>query len=269
MSRRREAPTVPLRSDYGHGSYRRCIVLEAGPGRARGELADDFHHFAATLDHDGAAVTAVRGEAIRVPWTTCPGAVDPLRHLVGAPLRADASAVARHADPRLQCTHLYDAACLAVACAARQAATGDASARRRYDFTLPDRRDGRTRPTLLRDGRPLLAWTVAGLAVEDAEPAVFGGRALMGAGWHALVDSLEDPDLAEAAFVMRRAVFIGLGRQYDFERIPRASAFAPVVGAACHTFGAGRVDEALRVAGSVRDFHDAPERILDREEPSH
>jgi len=29
------------------------------------------------------------------------------------------------------------------------------------------------------------------------------------------------------------------------------------------------VDEALRVAGSVRDFHDAPERILDREEPSH
>jgi hypothetical protein len=260
---RRAPASVPLRPDYGEGTYRRCIVLEAGPGRARGELADDFHHFAATLRHDAGIVTGVEGEAVRVPWTTCPGAVAPLAGLIGARLVTDFAEVARHTDPRAQCTHLYDAACLAASHAARHAAGGPAT--RRYDFALPDRRAGRARPTLHRDGAPVLAWEVAGLSITEASPEVFAGRPLSGAGFAEAVASLGDADLVEAARVMQRAIFIGLGRQYDFDRIDRATAFAPVVGAACHTFAPAHVEEALRVHGSVRDFRARPERILDRD----
>jgi hypothetical protein len=261
----RSAPdAVPLRSDYGEGSYRRCIVLDAAPGRAYGELADDFHHFAATTWHDGVRVTAVRGEAIRVPWTTCPGAVEPLTRLVGVRIALAPGDVARHTDARAQCTHLYDAACLAVRHADRFARGGAAT--RRYDFVLPDLREGRSRPTLHRDGEPILAWEISGLAVTEATPGPFAGCALSGRAFAERLAAIDDADLVEAALVMRRAVFIGLGRRYDFDRIERATSFAPVVGAACHTFSPAHVGTARHVAGNVRDFHAAPERILDRDD---
>lgn len=259
---RHPSADVPLRADYGDGSYRRCIVLEAGPHSARGELVDDFHHFAARIEHRDGRVVAIEGEDVRVPWTTCPGAVRPLRALVGAPLDRDFAGIGRHTDSRAQCTHLYDAACLAI-CHATRFRDGGADARR-YDFVLPDRRDGRARATLHRDGARVLEWEVAGLRIADAWPSRFSDQPLRGAEWAAFFAGLDDPDLAEATGVMRRAVFIGLGRQYDFERIDRARSFAAVVGAACHTFSPERVGDALRVHGSVRDFHLHPERILDR-----
>ncbi len=254
---------VPLRSDYGDGSYRRCIVLEAGPGWARGELVDDFHHFAARIEHAEARVVAITGEDVRVPWTTCPGAVRPLAALIGAPLCRDFARVGRHTDSRAQCTHLYDAACLAICHAARQ--HDGAATSRRYDFVLPDRRDGQARATLHRDGERLLEWQVSGLQIADAWPDRFAHQPLRGEAWDVLFAAIGDPDLAEATLVTRRAVFIGLGRRYDFEKIERASSFAAVVGAACHTFSPERVGEALRVHGSVRDFHVEPERMLDRD----
>lgn len=254
---------VPLRADYGDGSYRRCIVLEAGEGWARGELVDDFHHFAARIEHADGCVVAIAGEDVRVPWTTCPGAVRPLEALIGARLGRDFAQVGRHTDSRSQCTHLYDAACLAICHAARQRNGGAKT--RRYDFVLPDRRDGSARPTLARDGERILDWQVSGLQIAEAWPREFAHQPLRGEAWNALFARISDPDLAEAAGVMRRAVFIGLGRQYDFEQIERASSFAPLVGAACHTFSAERVGEALRVHGSVRDFHGSPERMLERD----
>lgn len=270
---------VPLRAHYGEGSYRRCIVLEAGPGQVRGELADDFHHFAVTVVHDGARVTGIRGEGIRVPWTTCPGAAMPLERLVGAELVRSLAAVARHTDPRAQCTHWYDAACLAIVHAKRHAEGGAAT--RRYDLVLPDRRDGQTTPTLHRDGVRVLRWRVAGLRIAEATPDIFAGLSLegrafsefmksehagdpSGEGTRSVESGALDHDLAEAALVMRRGVFIGLGRQYDFEAISHATTFAPVVGAACHTFNDDHIDAARKVVGTVRDFHASPESILER-----
>ena len=254
---------IPMRPDYGRGSYRRCIVLETVGDGVRGELADDFHHFAVTVEHDGRAVTAARGEGIRVPWTTCPGAIPALRALVGAPLSDSFLETLRYADPRAQCTHLYDLACLAV-CHARRAQEGGAG-RRRYDVTLPDRRSGGSRPTLLRDGELVLDWQILGSEIAEATPEVFAGLSLGGTPFHRFVMRELDADLAEAALVMRRAIFIGLGRRYAFDGMSEARMFAPVVGAACHTFDEARVGEAKRVLGTVRDFHDQPERILERD----
>jgi len=265
--------TVPVRAGYGTGCYRRRIVLEADAsarlgangrgGRVRGELADDFHHFGVDLTHDGDVAVVVAGEDVRVPWTTCPGAVAPLRRMEGAPLSMALPALLRYTDSRAQCTHLHDLACLAIAHAARLGAGGRPG--RRYDASIPDRVDGVATVELARDGETLLRWQVDASSVIESTPGTFAGLRLAGASFYRFCSEQLDAELAEAAWVLQRAVFIGLGRRHDFERIHAASSFAPIVGAACHTFDPERVADAKRVYGSLRDFSESPQRILDRD----
>ncbi len=256
---------LPQREKYGEGCYRRCIVLDAAVGSVRGELADDFHHFAVSLRHDGRTAGRLEGEAVRVPWTTCPGALEPLRRMEGAPITRTLADLTAHTRARAQCTHLHDLACLAIAQAARFAE--GAAPRRRYDATLPDRTDGRTRATLARDGETILEWQLQKSRITDASLDAFTGLELGGIGLVRLIHRELDPDIAEAAWILQRAVFIGAGRRHDFEAMPAASVFAQVVGAACHTFDPARVDDAHRNRGTLRDFTRAPERILERTEP--
>ena len=253
---------LPTRSDYGSGCYRRAVRLESEGREVRAELSDDFHHFAVQLRHDGVHAIEVRGEGVRVPWITCPGAVDPLRRMEGAALASPLRTLLRHTDAHAQCTHLHDLACLALAHGARGEA-GDAT-ERRYDVAVPDRVDGLTHATLAIDGEPFAAWAVRGLALESVEPAALEGMPLRGAGFHRFLLDVE-PELAEATWVFQRAVFIGLGRQYDFDQMEGAWRFEHVVGASCHTFDPARVSEAERIPGSVRDFRDSAGRLFDRD----
>jgi len=255
-------PTVPVRAGYGNGRYRRCIVLQTDDTVVSGELADDFHHFAVRLRHDGRRVVSVEGEDVRVPWTTCPGALEPLRRMRGARLSTPLPELLRFTPAREQCTHWHDLACLAIAHAARAASGG--SSRRRYDVTVADRVDGRTVCELARDARTRLRWRMHQSDISESTPELFRGRTLSGRDFRRFCAGLDD-DLAEAAWVLRRAIFIGLGRQHDFENIAEASTFAPVVGAACHTFDPARIGDARRVYGTLRDFSDTPLRILDRD----
>jgi hypothetical protein len=244
---------IPARPSYGEGSFHRCIRLERAPGAVRGELQDDFHHFAVTLRHDAGRVTEAAGEAHRFPWTTCPGAVDPLRSLSGMPLTRSLLAIARYTDPRAQCTHLFDVASLAVTLAARPRDSLF------YEIQVPDRRGGATTATLLRDGEPLLCWRIEG--AEVVEPAPFAGRRLHGGGFADWAESALDPEGAEAALVLRRAVVIAMGRGYDMDRVPEAKSFASATGIGCYTFHPARVGEARRIVGSTRDWSDAPEKL--------
>ena len=83
-------------SRYGEGVYRRRIRLVlTDPGVVRAELEDDYHHFRCTLTFADGLITGCEGEAVRHPWTTCPGAMGLLRSLAGTPLDA-----AQHRDPR-------------------------------------------------------------------------------------------------------------------------------------------------------------------------
>src|SRR3954453_19153948 len=110
----------------------RVETIDASTGR--GDMEDDFHRFGIPLHHDGELVTEVVGEGTRYPWTTCPGAVEPLRALSGAPLTTRLSALGEYAPARQNCTHLFDLTGLAVAHAARGNATT-----RVYDVAIPDR----------------------------------------------------------------------------------------------------------------------------------
>jgi len=173
---------------------------------------------------------------------------------VGMPLAAAASAVRRRTDPRAQCTHLLDLAGLAVA----HAAAG--RERRGYEIEIPDRVEGRSHARLRRDGEALLDFEIDRGAIVS--PAPFAGQPSFGAGFGRWAEATLAPDLAEAAIVLQRACGISMGRQWDMDQVPGAWAFGAMMGGACHTFGAGVVEGAHRVVGSMRDFTDAPERLL-------
>lgn len=244
---------IPRRADYGRGVYRRRIELFTGGRSAYGELEDDFHHFRASLRHDRERVIEVQGEGVRVPWTTCGSAIEPLEALVGQPLSGSLVTVMRYCDMKLQCTHLFDAALLALTNVARFVESGASeSETHRYDIAVPDRVNGATAPTLHRDGELLLSWQVEGNAIVAPEP--YAGRSLTDAGFNLFADHKLDPALGEAALVLRRACFISMGRRWDFERIERAETFGQVVGSACHTFHKDRIAGARHVDGTVRDF---------------
>src|SRR5688572_29147182 len=97
------------------GSYRRRVHLVAAERSVTAALEDDFHHFTMRVEHDGTVVTAVRAEALRHPFTTCPGAVDELEHLTGAPLSPSLIALQKYANVREHCTHLFELTSLAIA----------------------------------------------------------------------------------------------------------------------------------------------------------
>jgi hypothetical protein len=243
-----------VRTPSGAGIYRRRILLVGEPGRVAGDLEDDFHHFRVQLDHDGERVRAARGQAVRFPWTSCPGALEPLRRLEGLRVGAGASAAFGHTDPRAQCTHLFDLAALAAAHAGRE------RARRDYEVEVPDRVEGATRARLRRDGAPALEWELN--RHEIMSPRSFAGVRLLGRGFLAWCDEHLDADGVEAALVLRRACYISMGRGHAFDAMAGPTAFMALTAGSCHTFTPGIVEDARRVRGSTRDFTDAPERLL-------
>lgn len=217
----------------------------------RATLADDFHEFRLTLRHDGASVIAVDAEAERFPWTSCPSAVEPLRALAGMALSTDFGAARAQADPRMNCTHLFDLAGLAVA----QAAAGRTT--RVYDAMVPDRGHGVTRPQLRRDGEVVLEWDLKHQTIAGPDP--FTGVGLRGAFLAWAADAFAgDHDMIEAATVLRRACEISFGRGMDLDAVPTADDMREVMLGTCHSFQPGVIEHALRVRGATRDFSAAP-----------
>lgn len=227
------------------GAYRRRIdLITTSPSVVSGELEDSFHHFRVSIAHDGGRVTAVDGEAVRHPWSTCPDALAPLRSLVGAPITSDATAHGEHADARATCTHWFDLAGLAMA----QAGAG--RHHRRYEMTVGERdRRGRATAQLSRDGQPVLDWEVDVASVAGPEP--YTGQD-MGRGFLAWANATLDPDTAEAAIVLRRACRTSLGLLMDLDDYATAAEVGHGMENTCHTFSTGVMDVALRMRGSTR-----------------
>lgn len=236
---------------YGGASYRRELVARCEPGCAVGELVDDFHHFRASVFHDGVRVTRVAGEAVRHPWLTCAGATVPLQRLAGMPLSTSLRAAARHTRWRDQCTHLFDAASLAVVAVARGFSL------RHWSIAVPDRVKGRTRATLACDGAELLVWEVEDGLIRGGAP--FGGRRVA-SGFADWAEAELDPDLALAALLLQRALVISMGRSIDLEAAERADSLATTPLDQCHTYQAGTVERAFRMRGSIRNWQ-GPEEL--------
>ncbi len=241
------------------GAYRRRIrVVIDGPGSVAGGLEDDFHYFQVQMRHDAGHVTAMEATSKRWPWTTCPGAAEPLRALVGMPLSPRCLAVGDWVDPRQNCTHMFDLAGLAVAHAARGGPGGTV---RQYDVAVPYGAQGRRRTDvqLRRDGDLMLTWTLEGMACVDPPPY---SEVRWRGGFLRWADEHLDPDVAEAAIVLRRACDIGMGRGMDLDAIPNALDLLDTQGRICHTMQPGIVERARRNRGTTRDYDGRVDELL-------
>lgn len=239
---------------YGRGVYRRSITLAAEDGAVEAELEDDFHRFGLRLVHDGERVVGVEARSARFPWTTCAESGGALQALEGMALSPRCTDVARHTDPKAQCTHLFDLAGLAAAHAAR------GEGRRRYDAAVPDRDGARTVATLETRYGPSLRWEIEGARIASPEP--FAGHALVGGGFLRFCQASLPEDLLEPAFVLWRACAISWGRAFDVGGAPTAGTFASLAGGNCFSFQPGVVERATREDGTVRDFTHRPRDLL-------
>jgi len=228
------------------GRFRRAIRILAEPGGARAEVEDDFHHFAVAIRHDGGYVTEARGRAIRHPWSLCPMAAGELARLRGLPVTTDPTAVYRHIEPRLQCTHMFEAAGLAVT----QAARGTGA--RRYDATVGDPMEGQILVELRRDGAALIRWRLQnGVIVEPVErrgqrPTAYRSAVLAGL----------PHDEAEQLLILRRVIGLGAARGMDIDRFPNAASMDR--GPACFVFRQDVAEHAARNHRSALDFSTGP-----------
>jgi hypothetical protein len=249
------------RLPYGRGVFRRRFLLRSRESAVTADMEDDFHRFRVVLEHDGECVRDMRGEARRYPWTECPGATEPLRALIGMPLSSNPRACARHTDPRLNCTHLFDVASLALT----HAAAG--REQRQYDLAVTDAVEARSSATLRRDGRLLFDWRMhRGRVIE---PETFADVDLRGRGFQDWAESEHDPETAEAILMLRRACFIAMGRARDLDEAPSAEVYLPLARGSCHSFTPGIAERAWRMKGTQLDFSHRPEALLAELEPPY
>jgi hypothetical protein len=226
--------------------YRRAIRLHALARQATAEIEDDFHHFVVTVLHDGVRVTDARGQAIRYPWSSCPLAAGSLAALAGLPISSDPTAVYRHIDPLLQCTHMFEMAGLAVTQAARGPGV------RRYEAAVSDPVEGCVEAELACDGAPVLGWRLQGGVI--AEPARHRGKRPADFRSQTLADLPHEE--AEHLLILRRAVALAGARGMDIDRFATAADMGR--GRACFVFRPGIAEHAVRRRGSVRDFSNGP-----------
>lgn len=205
-------------------------------------VEDDYHHFRVEVLHANGRVTAVRTDSPRYPYSLCPAAGSRLSELIGHDVTSRISDLSNLVDVRLQCTHQFDIAALAIAAAAR------GSRERRYEAIVDDVSLDARRAVLWRDSVLVLEWDVEGRMIIS--PHALAGIGL-GTGFTRYVAQTFDAETAEAALVLRRAVFVSSGRGMT-ERLDALSHAPPRGG--CWVEQPERAGEAFRVRGSTHDF---------------
>ncbi|PXF30954.1 hypothetical protein WH50_12605 [Pokkaliibacter plantistimulans] len=225
-------------------------------------LEDDFHHFGVSVHHQDGIVTDVQATAVRVPWTTCSGATEKLRELIGQPLVSRATDVGKYLKRRYQCVHLFDLAGLA------SAFSHLPTVHRRYQAIVSDRprpgyaklREvtdlGQGRAQLLMDGQCIMDWQIDGEWITS--PATAAGYSTE-QGFRQWTETLPI-DEAEHAFILRRAIIVATGRQFDLDSYQTLADMR--LSEDCFSLQPEHREEATRCQGSTRDFAAAPETLL-------
>ena len=216
----------------------RRIELHADDASVVASIEDYQHHFEVSLTHDGETVTSISGRAVRAPWTPCGDAAGELRELVGVPIaeRTRVGAPDRH------CTHQLDIACLAVRFA------GCGIAHRTFDLTVSDWDTPAATAVLERDDGFRIEWTFDRSVITSPPP--YAGHGL-GSGFTDWALSTLEPDIAEAALVLRRAAWMAPARGIDLDAYDVASESGLTEGV-CYTGQPARIHIARRNRGMAR-----------------
>lgn len=186
---------------------RRLIAITVSPNEARGIVSDDFHHFRVAVRHEHGIVTGFATESARIPYILCPAAGERLEEIVGLPVTPRVLDIHGRINARLQCTHQFDLAAMAIAAAAR-------GQDRRYRILVTDPVEGAISFLLRRDDGLRLAWQTLDAVIQSPPP--FDGVHLR-MGFTEWVANTLDDDLGEAALALRRVHMIAHGRQIQDE----------------------------------------------------
>jgi hypothetical protein len=211
--------------------YRRRVVLAARGYAACGALEDDIHHVRVTVRHDGARITEAVGEAVRLPWSTCPGSEAGIASLVGTELAAATRGLKSAYRADTHCTHMFDLAQLVIA----QAARGDGAVDYLATVDVPD--VGEMHAEITRDGVTVITWDVE----RYTQPAM-----------------PTDDAITEAAFVLRRAVWLAPISSMRFDEYETVGPTGLPPGT-CWTAQPERIEVAFRHRGSQRHYGAAPD----------
>jgi hypothetical protein len=201
-------------------------------------------------------VTAITGDALRVPLTSCSGAIAPLQSLVGVALDATLPAILAKAKPRNNCTHWYDLALLALTHATQR------ERMRIYDVEVVDQAadDASARAEVFLNGESIHRWLIDRTVI--VEPQAYAGKPVLN-GFSAWAYFAFDGQQREAAFVLSKGIFVAFSRLFDMTGISGQSALkhTNMLGA-CYSYSPGVVETSYRNYDTVRDFSTTPEELL-------
>lgn len=245
----------PLNPDYGQGCYRRRIKLQQQANRVVAELEDCNHGFRCTVFHDGVRITDIRSETLRIPFDTCPGAVEPLKTLIGLALFDDVTEILPHININENCTHLLDLCLLATAHAKRS--EGDAV----YDIRVTDEQDEQAAISeIFLNGELIHCWHTKNWSI--VAPVELKDRVLY-KGFSQWAGSQFQGREREAAFALQKGYFVASARRFDTDALAGGKATnEPVMKGVCHSYSSPQVEAASRLGHTTRDFSDAPEQLL-------
>ena len=237
----------PLNPDYGHGATRRRVRLWNDNGGVSAILSDIFHEMHCHIAHDGVNITGVEGTMLRVPTSSCAGAVAPLRELIGTPLRVSPREIYRGGRILQHCTHLFDLVVLAIGHASR----GECG-ERLFDAIVPDTLDAVFEAEINLDGALVHRWTIEQGVIQA--PAILYGKSLF-KGFSTWSSKLFDGSEWDAAMILARTCMIAGGRAYltDVWKGEPIARNNTIIGA-CYSYAPERLQEGVFLGDNVRDF---------------
>ncbi len=233
----------PPNPAYGEGACHRRVVLDGAEGRVDASLADDFHRFDCLLLHDGAAITELSGQGIRVPTSLCAGSAELLADLVGLPLQTSSTVFYGNGRARRHCTHLYDLAVLAIGHARR------GQERRVYEAIVPDETDRPVQLEIRANDTVVHSWTVKDGFI--LAPPMLAGHPLGRGMAHWAVQIFAD-DVLEAAIILTRTWLIAVGRRYLVaSAIGKAITLNAALIGSCYAYDPGRAGDGIFMDSQV------------------
>jgi hypothetical protein len=221
------------------------------------ELEDVQHGFRLQLDHDGRSICAIEGQPLRIPYTTCPQAAIQLTQLIGAALNADA--VRSQSAPRDNCTHLYDMMLLAIEHTQRN------EQQWQYDVVVPNEFGDYPWVEVYANQHLVHRWQIKrGEHFGDGIyfPEDLRGKPLF-KGFYAWAKGHFNAEQLEAALVLQKGFLISPARNIDYDYSPgRLAGVDSSNTGTCYTYDPVRVDNAVLMEGTIRDFTNEEENLL-------
>ena len=246
---------------YGSGVYRRLIKFIPGDGLVVATVNDTHHSLWLTLDHHAGRIVDVEGRLERYPATSCGGAGEGLRALIGTSLEPTAQDISSRLPVTANCTHLGDLVQWAISAARRQAPPSS------YLISVPDSLGGPVWISISMNGEVVHRWLVKDHAIVAPEP--LAGKPLL-RGFFAWARSVFDEADLEAAVMLQRGAWVARGRPFVVDQKIHPLSDAAGMHGVCFSYSGANWAQATNMLGYVRDFtsgvveHPLPARIAQR-----